>query len=191
MSTRETVNRGFDAVAITAIRYRCSAGVTSGCCLNAGRPVGTKITSSSASSAAASLAATRLPWWMGSKVPPITPILGLCSVIAYACPPSLWFACQYLAPCGCRRCSASVAVPHVPERVRHHQQRQEHPEGDHTDARRRDPELRRDRPSGGQQGSWHVDLLGGSRPTGAGDTSDGPVSHAGQRHRQRLRCHSG
>src|SRR5690242_11398053 len=73
MSTRLTVNRGFEAVAMTVMRYRCSAGVTSTSCLKDGAPVGTKTTSSRSNSAATSLAATRWPWWMGSNVPPITP----------------------------------------------------------------------------------------------------------------------
>src|SRR5690625_2256756 len=72
MSTRETVNRGFDAVATTHMRYRCSAGLRSSC-FPCGFPVGTKTTSSRSNRFATSLAATRWPWWMGSNVPPITP----------------------------------------------------------------------------------------------------------------------
>src|ERR1700712_5644703 len=72
MSTRDTENRGFAAVAMTAIRYRCSAGLTSLFCH--GCPVGTNSTSSSSKRSATSDAATRWPWWIGSKVPPITPI---------------------------------------------------------------------------------------------------------------------
>src|ERR1700712_6057855 len=72
MSTRDTENRGFAAVAMTAIRYRCSAGLTSLFCH--GCPVGTNSTSSSSKRSATSEAATRCPWWIGSKVPPITPM---------------------------------------------------------------------------------------------------------------------
>ncbi len=74
MSTRLTVNRGLDAVATTVIRYRCSAELTWSFCH--GRPVGTNTTSSRPSPACTSLAATRWPWWIGSNVPPITPIRG-------------------------------------------------------------------------------------------------------------------
>src|SRR5215213_1460561 len=72
-STRDTVKRGFEAVATTVIRYRCSAGLTERPALWYGCPVGTKRTSSSPNHACTSLAATRWPWWIGSKVPPITP----------------------------------------------------------------------------------------------------------------------
>ena len=75
MSTLLTENRGFDAVAITVIRYRSSAADTFRSSFCQGWPVGTKMTSSSAKMCATSLAATRWPWWMGSNVPPITPIL--------------------------------------------------------------------------------------------------------------------
>src|SRR4051812_35417687 len=37
-------------------------------------PVGTKTTSSRSNTRCTSLAATRWPWWIGSKVPPITPM---------------------------------------------------------------------------------------------------------------------
>src|SRR3954468_7945970 len=72
MSTRETVNRGFDAVATTVMRYRCSVEATAA--LWGGMPVGTNTTSSRSNTRCTSLAATRCPWWIGSKVPPITPI---------------------------------------------------------------------------------------------------------------------
>ena len=75
MSTRLTENRGLDAVATTVIRYRSSARLTSRSTFCHGCPVGTKMTSSSPNRSATSLAATRCPWWIGSKVPPITPIL--------------------------------------------------------------------------------------------------------------------
>ena len=74
MSTRLTENRGFDAVAITVIRYRSSAAETSRPSFCQGWPVGTKTTSSSEKKCPTSLAATRCPWWMGSNVPPITPM---------------------------------------------------------------------------------------------------------------------
>ena len=61
MSTRETVNFGFDAVAITVIRYRSSALVTFLSSLNTGRPVGTNSTSSRSYTHATSDAATRWP----------------------------------------------------------------------------------------------------------------------------------
>src|SRR5699024_6192001 len=83
-STRETVKRGFDAVAMTVIRYRCSGLVTSSTSFWYGRPVGTKTTSSRSKVAWTSLAATRWPWWMGSKVPPMTPTLRLWSAISVA-----------------------------------------------------------------------------------------------------------
>ena len=57
MSTRLTENRGFDAVAITVIRYRSSAAEAAS--FSSGRPVGTNTTSSSANACATSLAATR------------------------------------------------------------------------------------------------------------------------------------
>src|SRR5699024_6498050 len=74
MSTRLTENLGLDAVAITVMRYRSSAGETGRSRVCHGSPVGTKATSRSPNRWATSLAATRWPWWMGSKVPPITPI---------------------------------------------------------------------------------------------------------------------
>src|SRR5690625_4261053 len=74
ISTRETEKRGLEAVATTAIRYRCSARVTARSDLKGCAPVGTKMTSSSANSSATSLAATRCPWWIGSNVPPMIPI---------------------------------------------------------------------------------------------------------------------
>ena len=74
MSTRLTVKRGLDAVAMTVIRYRSSGGLTSRSVFCHGCPVGTKTTSSSPNSPATSLAATRWPWWMGSNVPPMIPI---------------------------------------------------------------------------------------------------------------------
>src|SRR5690625_8016185 len=58
---------------MTVIRYRCSGLVTSSTSFWYGRPVGTKTTSSRSKVAWTSLAATRWPWWMGSKVPPMTP----------------------------------------------------------------------------------------------------------------------
>ncbi len=61
MSTRLTENRGFDAVAITVIRYRSSAGETSRSSFCHGWPVGTKITSSRSKYACTSLAATKCP----------------------------------------------------------------------------------------------------------------------------------
>jgi hypothetical protein len=61
MSTRETVNRGFDAVAITVIRYRCSGGATLRADFCQGCPVGTNMTSSRPNQAWTSLAATRWP----------------------------------------------------------------------------------------------------------------------------------
>src|SRR4051812_12972625 len=73
MSTRETQNRGFEAVAMTVIRYRSSAADTCRSCFCHGWPVGTKTTSSRSNQACTSLAATRWPWWIGSKVPPMTP----------------------------------------------------------------------------------------------------------------------
>src|SRR4051812_33747612 len=73
MSTRLTVKRGFDAVAMTVMRYRCSAGDTSRYVFCQGWPVGTKTTSSRPNTLATSLAATRCPWWTGSNVPPMTP----------------------------------------------------------------------------------------------------------------------
>src|SRR5512141_2764945 len=76
MSTRDTQNRGLDAVAITVIRYRCSAGVTRRSDFCQGSPVGTNTTSSSSNHACTSEAATRWPWWIGSNVPPITPMRG-------------------------------------------------------------------------------------------------------------------
>jgi len=57
MSTRLTVNCGFEAVAITVIRYRSSAGDAPS--LSSGCPVGTNTTSSSENACATSLAATR------------------------------------------------------------------------------------------------------------------------------------
>ena len=75
MSSLLTENRGFEAVAITVIRYRSSAADTFLSCFCHGWPVGTKTTSSREKMCATSLAATRWPWWMGSNVPPITPIL--------------------------------------------------------------------------------------------------------------------
>ena len=76
MSTRLTENRGLDAVAITVIRYRSSDGATRRPSFCHGCPVGTNTTSSSEKKCATSLAATRCPWWIGSNVPPITPIRG-------------------------------------------------------------------------------------------------------------------
>jgi hypothetical protein len=61
MSTRLTRNRGLDAVAITVIRYRSSAGLTVTSSFCHGCPVGTKTTSSSENLSATSLAATRCP----------------------------------------------------------------------------------------------------------------------------------
>ena len=74
MSTRDTVNFGFDAVAMTVIRYRSSALVTFLSNLNTGRPVGTKITSSRSYTQDTSEAATKWPLWIGSKVPPMMPM---------------------------------------------------------------------------------------------------------------------
>src|SRR3954463_14091237 len=71
MSTLETVNRGFEAVATTVMRYRCSVEDTAA--LWGGCPGGTKTTSSRSNTRWTSLAATRCPWWIGSKVPPMTP----------------------------------------------------------------------------------------------------------------------
>lgn len=59
MSTRDTLNCGLEAVAITVIRYRSSAMETSRPFFCHGTPVGTKTTSSSPKRAATSLAATR------------------------------------------------------------------------------------------------------------------------------------
>ena len=93
MSTRLTVNWGFAAVAMTVIKYLCSAALTWFLAFCHGSPVGTKITSSSLKTLATSLAATRWPWWIGSNVPPMTPTRrrplalstegakGVCSVI--------------------------------------------------------------------------------------------------------------
>src|SRR2546423_12933024 len=78
MSTRLTWNRGFDAVAMTVIRYRSSAGLTATSPFCHGCPVGTKTTSSSANRSATSLAATRWPWWIGSNVPPMIPNRRFC-----------------------------------------------------------------------------------------------------------------
>src|SRR3954453_19819462 len=72
-STRLTLKRGLDAVAITVIRYRSSAAETCRSAFCQGSPVGTKTTSSRLNRLATSEAATRCPWWIGSKVPPITP----------------------------------------------------------------------------------------------------------------------
>ncbi len=58
-STRLTENRGFDAVAMTVIKYRSSAGLTPLPCFCHGLPVGTKTTSSRLNRSATSLAATR------------------------------------------------------------------------------------------------------------------------------------
>src|SRR4051795_1267431 len=74
MSTRDTQKRGFDAVAITVMRYRSSAADTWRSCFCHGWPVGTNTTSSRSNQACTSLAATRWPWWIGSKVPPMTPM---------------------------------------------------------------------------------------------------------------------
>ena len=49
------------------------AGTTSRSDFCHGSPVGTNTTSSRSNHACTSEAATRWPWWMGSKVPPITP----------------------------------------------------------------------------------------------------------------------
>src|SRR3712207_5466608 len=59
---------------MTVMRYRSSAGATSRSLFCHGWPVGTKTTSSRPKRTATSLAATRCPWWIGSNVPPITPI---------------------------------------------------------------------------------------------------------------------
>jgi hypothetical protein len=56
-SNWDTVKRGFEAVAMTVMRYRCSAGLAS--TFMYGVPVGTKTTSSSSKCWATSLAATR------------------------------------------------------------------------------------------------------------------------------------
>ena len=77
MSTRDTVNFGLDAVAMTVMRYRSSALVTFLSSLNTGRPVGTKITSSRSYTHDTSEAATKWPLWMGSNVPPMMPMRGL------------------------------------------------------------------------------------------------------------------
>ena len=61
MSVRLTLNRGFDAVAITVIRYRSSAVDTRRSLFCHGWPVGTKTTSSRSKVLATSLAATRWP----------------------------------------------------------------------------------------------------------------------------------
>ena len=61
MSTRLTENRGFDAVAMTVIRYRSSAGETFRSDFCHGWPVGTKITSSRSKYDCTSLAATKCP----------------------------------------------------------------------------------------------------------------------------------
>jgi len=74
MSTRLTLNRGLEAVAITVMRYLSSAGETARPSFCQGSPVGTKTTSSRLKMCATSLPATKCPWWIGSKVPPITPI---------------------------------------------------------------------------------------------------------------------
>ena len=74
MSTRLTLKRGLEAVAITVMRYLSSAGETARPSFCQGWPVGTKTTSSRLKMCATSLPATRCPWWTGSKVPPITPI---------------------------------------------------------------------------------------------------------------------
>ena len=58
-STRLTVKPGLDAVAMTVMRYRSSAGLTSRASFCHGWPVGTKTTSSSSKTLATSLAATR------------------------------------------------------------------------------------------------------------------------------------
>ena len=59
ISTLLTEKRGFEAVAITVIRYRSSAGLTGSPAFCQGWPVGTKTTSSSPYRPATSLAATR------------------------------------------------------------------------------------------------------------------------------------
>src|SRR6476646_3791117 len=82
MSTRDTQKRGLEAVAMTVIRYRCSAVVTWRSDFCHGSPVGTKTTSSSSNHDCTSEAATRCPWWIGSNVPPITPTLRARAVIA-------------------------------------------------------------------------------------------------------------
>src|SRR6266511_469562 len=73
ISRRDTEKRGLADVAMTAIRYRSSAGETFRSCFIQGRPVGTNTTSSRWNCHRASSAVTRCPWWMGSNVPPITP----------------------------------------------------------------------------------------------------------------------
>ncbi|BAS17763.1 hypothetical protein AHiyo8_60660 [Arthrobacter sp. Hiyo8] len=61
-STRLTVKLGLEAVAMTVIKYRCSASLTCLCDFCQGCPVGTKTTSSKRNLAATSLAATKWPW---------------------------------------------------------------------------------------------------------------------------------
>src|SRR6476620_1107910 len=73
MSTRETQKAGVEAVAMTVMRYLASGADTSRDCFCHGWPVGTKTTSSRSKNDCTSLAATRCPWWIGSKVPPMTP----------------------------------------------------------------------------------------------------------------------
>src|SRR3954470_1724239 len=74
MSTRLTENRGLDAVAMTVIRYRSSAGLTARSLFCHGSPVGTKTTSSNPKRPASSLGARVWPGWRGSNVPPMIPI---------------------------------------------------------------------------------------------------------------------
>src|SRR3954453_22429805 len=148
MSTRDTQKRGFDAVAITVMRYRSSAADTWRSCFCHGCPVGTNTTSSRSNQACTSLAATRWPWWIGSKVPPITPTRRrpVCDERAAGA-----------AVCGDSGVLATGA---------HRQQGEERPEQDHQgqatdDVRRRaDTGLRRERHDSEDR---HVVILTGRR----------------------------
>src|SRR4029079_8240229 len=153
MSTRDTVNRGLDAVATTVIRYRCSAGETTRSAFCHGSPVGTNTTSSRSNQACTSLAATKWPWWIGSKVPPITPT-------------------RRRPVCGARAAGAAVTGgSRVLATAAHRQQGDERPEQDHqgqsTDDVRRDAGtgLRRERHDSEVR---HAVILTGRRRAGGG-----------------------
>src|SRR6478736_6260563 len=154
-STRLTVKRGFEAVAMTVMRYRCSAGLTLWCCLNDGLPVGTNTTSSRSNRAAASLAATRWPWWMGSNVPPITPRRGRRGLIG----------ASSVAGASVVR-YRSVPRADAAERVGHEQQGHEPAEPEQPVGERRDGQVRRGLGAflGGQHDGRDHDVLLEGRP---------------------------
>ncbi|VXC06870.1 hypothetical protein PLANTIT3_60998 [Plantibacter sp. T3] len=119
-------------------------------------PVGTKTTSSRSKCCATSEAATRCPWWIGSNVPPMTPIRGrrvVVSVTGALTPDSL---VAVLAVSGGRLALVGMAVGDVAVAEGHGAEDGEQHEGDRAEHPGRcgefDGVLRFSQDGGGQDG---------------------------------------